>query len=263
MSRRSKPRKSGEYVGGRPWPKVCPKCRYCGGEPPKLFYRARGLCNICYKQINNTEELNKYEPLPEVCSDISLASLHKNPRRWLQKEMGRTHASQFSDKSILEEATRVFQLSVARWYGKETPPAVAYEKESIEDLIWGNQHPDPGPMSIEDAIVLKNASKSKSAAHRRNLALLFWREHGAISHVTLKSKYKDVRKPKISCLGDAVTATWGIGRLYLSVTSMTNGDIFVVLEREQEVLLEEDFRVSRLADILKAAFDFQKVDRSS
>ncbi len=177
--------------------------------------------------------------------------------------MGKTHASQFSDRNVLDEALRVFQLAVRRWYGDETPPAVAYEKQSIEDLIWGNQHPDPGPMSIEDAIVLKNASKSKTAAHRRNMALIFWREYGAISHVTLKSKFPSLRKPRITCMGGAVTATWGVGAVYLSVTCMRDGDVFVVVEREREVLLEEDFKLVKLLDILKAAFDFQKVDRSS
>jgi len=261
MSRRSKPRKSGEYVGGRPWPAVCPRCRYCGGEPPKLFYRARGLCNICYKQINNTEELNKYEPLPEVCSDLSLSALNKNPRKWLQKEMGRTHSSQFPEDKIAAEALRIFQLAVSRWYGKDTPPVVEYEKVSIEEVIWGNQHPDPGPMSIEDSIVLRNTSKSKAAAKRRNLALSFWRECGSASHITLKSNYPQLRKPKISCLGDSVTATWGIGNLYLSITTLPEGDSFIVIERESEVLLEEDFKIARLSNILKVAFDFQKVNR--
>ncbi len=262
MSRRSKPRKSGEYVGGRPWPQVCPKCRYCGGTPPKLFYRARGLCNICYKQINNTTELDKYEPLPEVCSDLSLQALNKNPKRWLQKEMGRSHASDFSDEKVASEAMRVFQLAVSRWYGDETPPAVEYQKESIEDLIWGNQHPDPGPMSIEDAIVIRNTTKSKAALHRRNLALSFWRTHGSVAHVTFKSKHPQIRKPKISCMGETVTATWGVGRLYISITALSGGDVFVVVERESQVLLEEDLKISRLPNILKAAFDFQKVDRT-
>ncbi len=263
MSRRSKPRKTGEYVGGRPWPKVCPKCRYCGGEPPQLFYRARGLCNICYKQINNTEELNSYEPLPEVCSDLSYDSLSKNPRRWLQKEMGRSHASIFSEKDVRVEALRVFDLAVARWYGKETPPAIQYAKESIEDLIWGNQHADPGPMSIEDAINLKNATKTKTAAKRRNLAMTFWREYGAASHITMRAGYPSLRKPKISCTGESVTATWGVGQLYISITALQHGDVFVVVERESVSLLEEDFKLSNLVRILKSALDFQKVDRTS
>ena len=38
-----------------------------------------------------------YEPLPEVCSDISLRAMIKSPRRWLQKEMGRSHAALFRD----------------------------------------------------------------------------------------------------------------------------------------------------------------------
>jgi hypothetical protein len=117
-------------------------------------------------------------------------------------------------------------------------------------------------MSIEDAILLKNASKSKHAANKRNMVMSFWKEYGAVAHMTLKSKYTQLRKPRLSCVGSAVTATWGLDKIYLSVTSLVGSDdVFVLLERENEVLLEEDFRVARLAVILKAAFDFQKVDR--
>jgi hypothetical protein len=261
MSKRSKARKSGEYVGGRPWPAVCPKCRYCGGSPPKLFYRARGLCNICYKEIKNTDEIDEYEPLPEVCSDISLRSLQKSPKKWLQKEMGRSHADKYPDDRVLDEAMRVFQLAVSRWYGDETPPVTSYDPVPVEDVIWNNPEADPGPMSIEDAIVLKNATKSKLAVRRRNAALSFWKEVGLAAHSAVRSYNPTIRRPKISCLGDSVTATWGIGTLYLSVTSMA-GDVFVVLEREDRVLLEEDFRPSRIGYILNAASNFQKVDRS-
>jgi hypothetical protein len=262
MSKRSKPRKSGEYVGGRPWPAVCPKCRYCGGEPPKLFYRARGLCNICYKEIKNTEEIDRFEPLPEVCSDLSLKSLTKSPRKWLQKEMGRGHALQFGDDRVAAEAMRIFQLAVSRWYGNETPPVTKYEGSSIEELLWGNQHADPGPMSIEDAVLLRNAKRTKLAAKRKALALSFWREIGSASHSAMRGQVKSLRKPKVECLGDSVTATWGVGSCYVSITSM-RGDVFVTLERESTVVLQEDFRLPSLINILNAALSFQKVDRSS
>jgi hypothetical protein len=177
--------------------------------------------------------------------------------------MGRSHASIFSEKDVRVEALRVFDLAVARWYGKETPPAIQYAKESIEDLIWGNQHADPGPMSIEDAINLKNATKTKTAAKRRNLAMTFWREYGAASHITMRAGYPSLRKPKISCTGESVTATWGVGQLYISITALQHGDVFVVVERESVSLLEEDFKLSNLVRILKSALDFQKVDRTS
>jgi hypothetical protein len=262
MSKRSKARKSGEYVGGRPWPAVCPKCRYCGGEPPKLFYRARGLCNICYKEIKNTEEIDRFEPLPEVCSDLSLKSLTKSPRKWLQKEMGRGHASQYDDASVPAEAMRIFQLAVSRWYGKETPPVTQYEGSSLEELLWGNQHADPGPMSIEDAVVLRNVSRSKTASKRKAMAISFWREFGSASHSTLRNRLPAIRKPRVECLGNSVTATWGVGSCYISVTSM-GGDVFVTLEREHSLILEEDFKLPALVGILNAALGFQKVDRSS
>lgn len=262
MSKRSKPRKTGEYVGGRPWPAVCPSCRHCGGSPPKLFYRARGLCNICYKEVRNTEVIDDYEPLPEVCSDISLRSMLKSPRRWLQKEMGRSHASQFEDGTqVKEEATRVFELAVSRWYGMETPPVIHYEKVSIEEIIWGNQHPDPGPMSIEDAINLKNASKSKIAAKRRNRALIFWKEIGSVAHGVVKTKFPSIRRPRLSCMGDSTTATWGVGQVYLSITSM-RGDTFMVLELEDRILAEEDFQLSKLSNILNTAVKFQKANKT-
>jgi hypothetical protein len=262
MSKRSKARKSGEYVGGRPWPAVCPKCRYCGGVPPKLFYRARGLCNICYKEIKNTDEIDEYEPLPEVCSDISLRSLQKNPRKWLQKEMGRSHADGFAEASVAEEAMRIFQLAVSRWYGEETPPVSSYEPVAVEDVIWSNPEADPGPMSIEDAINIKNATKSKAAIKKRNLAIAFRREVGSATHSLIRGTLPSVRKPKISCLGGSATATWGLGKVYVSVTSMGD-DVFIVLEREDCVILEEDFKLSRVPYILNAALNIQKVDRTS
>jgi hypothetical protein len=117
-------------------------------------------------------------------------------------------------------------------------------------------------MSIEDAVLLRNAKRTKLAAKRKALALSFWREIGSASHSAMRGQVKSLRKPKVECLGDSVTATWGVGSCYVSITSM-RGDVFVTLERESTVVLQEDFRLPSLINILNAALSFQKVDRSS
>lgn len=139
----SRARKHGKYLGGRPWPKVCPTCRNCGNGAPTHFYNSRGLCNVCHKDIREAggkEALELWEQLPPEADDRSLERLYKNPTRWLQKYMTGTYAQPFIAQGpacVLGEATRVFGSIVDRWYGRESTPSILYAPPSpVHEIVW-------------------------------------------------------------------------------------------------------------------------------
>lgn len=134
---RSKARKHGKYLHGRPWPRACPNCRSCGGGPPELFYNSRGLCNICHKDIRTGDAgaLDAWEHVPSEANDASYNNLLKNPTRWLRKYMSGTYAAPFVEKgaeAVAAEAERIFTSIVDRWYGREASPSVVYADRTFD-----------------------------------------------------------------------------------------------------------------------------------
>lgn len=139
----SKARTHGLYLGGRPFPRVCPVCRNCGEGPPLRYYNSRGLCNVCHKEIRELqgrEAIEAWEPLPSEADDRNLARLHQNPARWLQRYLSGPYAQPFIDRgpaAVLQEAVRVFGSIVDRWYGRETTPSIWYPDQApIHELVW-------------------------------------------------------------------------------------------------------------------------------
>ena len=146
----SQARKHGKYLGGRSWPKVCPTCRMCGLGPPIAYYNARGLCNVCHKDIRETggrEALEEYEQLPSEADDRSLERLYKDPARWLQKYMGGPYTQPFiaaGPSSVMQEATRIFASVVDRWYGREATPSIQYAPDlPTHEVAWSTSASAP------------------------------------------------------------------------------------------------------------------------
>lgn len=258
MSNRSKARKSGEYVGGRPWPVVCPVCRHCGGGPPQYFYRARGLCNICYKKLRNSPELDQYHALPDCCSDVSYRSLIKNPEKWLQREMGGTHTSRFrTPEAIKAEAQRIFDVAVRRWYGEETPPDKGPWELSYEERAWADTGGDPGPASQADLVNLKNAARARRESEHRRRFLKLWKDLGSKAHAAVGWVTGGARKPKVIGIRGSLTITWGLGATSVSIT-FTKADAFVVVERGWTVIREEDFSLQQFPSLVRWATSFNE-----
>lgn len=141
----SRARKHGLYLGGRPWPRACPRCKHCQGGPPDHYYNSRGLCNICHKNIREgggKGALEEYEQLPLEADDRSLARLYANPGKWLLNYLGGPYSQPFIEQggsAVLNEALRIFSVIVYRWYGG------SLTEEEVSRLVQATRPPHAGP----------------------------------------------------------------------------------------------------------------------
>ena len=115
----SKARKSGVFVGGRPWPLVSPICRKCQGGPPTHFYNSKGLCNVCHKFERKNGGKWRWPDIPVMLRDASLKALQKNPLKWLRNNYTESHAQTIPAKFHELEAWRIIHVVACRWYGEE------------------------------------------------------------------------------------------------------------------------------------------------
>jgi len=243
LSSRSKPRKHGKYLNGRPWPIACPWCRNCGNGEPTHFYNSRGLCNICHKLIraDGPEALEEWEPLPSEANDKSWRDLGRDPEKWLKKYMTGEYAKPFIARGLQatqDEAVRLFQSIIDRWYGVEKSPSVVYADTPLEELIWSSS---PAAEAVEPATLGKTAEQVKQDAQRsrrrrsdRRRFYQWWDREGC--EQVIRDSVK--QRPKIYVEGDTYMVAWErdgwtvgamgeVGMLPSQITVMKEMDITV------------------------------------
>lgn len=159
----SKARKSGAYLGGRPFPVYCPVCRKCGLGKPGRFYNSRGLCNICHREERRDGRKHKWPNTPTMLTDGELRRLASNPLRWLRQHVGQTHLKDIPPHLHELEAWRIVHVAVCRWYGEKVyldPIQVS----SYEDVVWAAHAPHD---EREPAALVPPAKKPLPKKRRR------------------------------------------------------------------------------------------------
>lgn len=118
---------------GAHWPYVVKQCLSCGETYPKRRHRARGLCSPCHRfhQANNT--LSRYREIPDDLQDGKLRLLLADPRRYVISVLGKTYADSFDEDTILDEAVRIFHITMDRWYRRTA--YIDNPRPSIEEVL--------------------------------------------------------------------------------------------------------------------------------
>lgn len=148
--RTSKPRKNGQYCGGRPFPIFCPACRKCNGTRPTHFYNSRGLCNICHKAERLVAHKSRWPNTPSMIAEKELRQLRKNPLKWLRNIMTDSHARTIPSHLIELECWRIVHVTACRWYGEAVylnPIALEVTEDSVWSMPTSNADADiPAPI---------------------------------------------------------------------------------------------------------------------
>lgn len=163
----SKARKHGKYLGGRPFPVVCPICRVCQKGPPDAYYNSRGICNVDHKRLRHSKGLEEWPDLPVMLREGSFRQIDRNPLLWLRQNMSDTHAQTIPPQLHKLEALRIMHVVACRWYG-ETVYLDSPKPSSIEDVVWtsfseATEAATPSPIYDPDRVLKERRAKALNA----------------------------------------------------------------------------------------------------
>jgi hypothetical protein len=196
--------------------------------------------------------------MPDCISDASYRALIKDPLRWLQREMGGTYTSRFQHPdAVKQEAQRIFDVAVRRWYGEDAPAQHDFWAVSYEERVWSDEGAVPWPASSADLVNLKNATRLRREADNRKRYLKAWKAYGKEAHNIVKDALGYPRKPKVVGMFNSTTLTWGLGAASISITALRD-DIFIVVEVAWNVVREEDFSIESFKKSVRWAIDFSQ-----
>lgn len=131
----SKPRKNGQYTGGRPFPLYCPACRACGGSKPTHFYNSRGLCNICHRKERTSGKKTRWPQTPSMLSEKEIRRLRRDPLKWLREIARDSYASTIPPHLVEAECWRIVHVTACRWFG-EPVYLDPIRASNYEDVAW-------------------------------------------------------------------------------------------------------------------------------
>jgi hypothetical protein len=164
------------------------------------------LCTKCTNTCRKDGTLEEWENLPQSCTDLSWYALHKNPLAWLTAQVGATQARSTPPESILAEALSIWELSVSRWYGEQTPPVTPYaQKQCAEEFVWSV---NPDEVDIIDNKETVAVRELVPRVYKYTRLPNKWNQIVAIAHSVVVECYPRTEKPTAYWVDGMAMVTW-------------------------------------------------------